>query len=237
MLTMHLSLVAGPPMAGLLAAAGGLKFCYLVDVVSFAASCTRRSGCRPMPPDGGRATVGLRAVGGGPAVHRAPQGGLGALLSDLSATVLAMPFALFPAINADRFGGDPKTLGPAHRRRWRPAGSSARRCPDRSRTVHRPGWRCRLCAVVWGVGLIGFGLVDGLTLTLGCLVVAGVGDVLAVVFRTSVIQLAGARTTCGAGRPAAGVRGRRGRAAVGQLPGRRPRLGHHRRLPARRSAG
>src|SRR4029453_13304979 len=39
-------------------------------------------------------------------------------------------------------------------------------------------------------GLIGFGLVDGLTLTLGFLVVAGVADVLAVVFRTSVIQLA-----------------------------------------------
>jgi hypothetical protein len=48
----------------------------------------------------------------------------------------------------------------------------------------------QLCTVVWGAGLIGFGLIDGLAPTLGFLVLAGVGDVLAVVFRTSVIQLA-----------------------------------------------
>ena len=48
----------------------------------------------------------------------------------------------------------------------------------------------QLCALVWGLGLIGFGLVDGLAATLGFLLVAGVADVLAVVFRTSVVQLA-----------------------------------------------
>src|SRR4051794_28194105 len=37
MLSMHLSLVAGPPLAGILTAAGGLRFCYLVDALSFAA--------------------------------------------------------------------------------------------------------------------------------------------------------------------------------------------------------
>jgi hypothetical protein len=35
----------------------------------------------------------------------------GALIADLNATVLAMPIALFPAINAERFGGSPSTLG------------------------------------------------------------------------------------------------------------------------------
>jgi hypothetical protein len=48
----------------------------------------------------------------------------------------------------------------------------------------------QLCTLVWGVGLVGFGLVDGLALTVGFLVLAGVADVLAVVFRSSVIQLA-----------------------------------------------
>ncbi len=35
----------------------------------------------------------------------------GVLLADMSATLLAMPIALFPAINAERFGGSPRTLG------------------------------------------------------------------------------------------------------------------------------
>ena len=64
-----------------------------------------------MPPDGGRATVGVRAVGDGLRFIAGRKVVLGALLSDLSATALAMPFALFPAINAERFGGEPKTLG------------------------------------------------------------------------------------------------------------------------------
>jgi MFS family permease len=189
MLTMHLSLVAGPPMAGLLAAAGGVKFCYLVDVVSFAASLYATFRLPSMPPDGGRATVGLRAVGEGLRFIAHRKVVLGALLSDLSATALAMPFALFPAINADRFGGDPKTLG-LLTAAVAAGGIVGTALSGPVSHVHRPGLAMQLCAVVWGVGLIGFGLVDGLTLTLGCLVVAGVGDVLAVVFRTSVIQLA-----------------------------------------------
>ena len=189
MLTMHLSLVAGPPLAGLLAAAGGLKFCYLVDVVSFAASLYATFRLPPMAPDGGRATVSLRAVGEGLRFIANRKVVLGALLSDLSATVLAMPFALFPAINADRFGGDPKTLG-LLTAAVAAGGILGTALSGPVSHIHRPGLAMQVCALVWGVGLIGFGLVDGLVLTLGFLVVAGVADVLAVVFRTSVIQLA-----------------------------------------------
>jgi hypothetical protein len=35
----------------------------------------------------------------------------GALLSDLAATFLAMPVAVFPVINQERFGGSPQVLG------------------------------------------------------------------------------------------------------------------------------
>jgi len=37
MLSMHVSAVVGPALAGLVAAAAGLKACYLVDAVSFGA--------------------------------------------------------------------------------------------------------------------------------------------------------------------------------------------------------
>jgi predicted MFS family arabinose efflux permease len=189
MLSMHLSLVAGPPLAGLLTAAGGLRFCYLVDVVSFAGSLYATFRLPPMLPDGGRATVGIRAVGEGIRfiLHRKVV--LGALLSDLSATVLAMPFALFPAVNADRFGGDPATLG-LLTAAVAAGGILGSALSGPVSHVRRPGLAMQLCALVWGLGLIGFGLVDGLVATLGFLLAAGVADVLAVVFRTSVIQLA-----------------------------------------------
>jgi MFS family permease len=189
MLSMHLSLVAGPPLAGLVTAAGGLKFCYLVDVVSFTASLYATFRLPPMPPDGGRATVGLRAVGEGFRFIAGRKVVLGALLSDLSATVLAMPFALFPAINAERFDGNPRTLG-LLTAAVAAGGILGTALSGPVSHVTRPGLAMQLCTLVWGAGLIGFGLVHGLALTLGFLVLAGIADVLAVVFRTSVIQLA-----------------------------------------------
>ena len=33
------------------------------------------------------------------------------LLTDLATTVLSMPISLFPLVNAERFGGNPRTLG------------------------------------------------------------------------------------------------------------------------------
>ena len=35
----------------------------------------------------------------------------GAFLADVNSTFFALPVALFPAINAERFGGNPQTLG------------------------------------------------------------------------------------------------------------------------------
>jgi len=35
----------------------------------------------------------------------------GAFLADVNATFFALPVSLFPAINAERFGGNPRTLG------------------------------------------------------------------------------------------------------------------------------
>jgi predicted MFS family arabinose efflux permease len=189
MLGMHLSLITGPPLAGLVTAAGGLKFCYVVDVVSFTASLYATYRLPPMPPDGRRATVSLRAVGEGMAFIAHRKVVLGALLSDLSATVLAMPFALFPAINAERFDGNPRTLG-LLTAAVAAGGILGTALSGPVSHVTRPGRAMQLCVVVWGLGLIGFGLTGGLALTLGFLLVAGVADVLSVVFRTSVIQLA-----------------------------------------------
>jgi MFS family permease len=189
MLSMHLSLVSGPPLAGLLAAAGGLKLCYVVDAASFAFSLYAVFRLPPMPPDGRRSGVGLGAVGAGLRYIAGRKVVLGALLSDLSATALAMPIALFPAINADRFGGSPRTLG-LLTAAVAVGGITGSTLSGPISHVARPGRAMLGCVLVWGLGLIGFGLAGDLPLTLGFLVVAGVADVLSVVLRTSVIQLA-----------------------------------------------
>jgi MFS family permease len=189
MLTMHLSLIAGPPLAGILTAAGGLRFCYLVDAVSFTFSLYAVFRLPPMPPDGGRATMSVRALGEGLRFIGSRKVVLGALLSDLSATALGMPFALFPAINADRFGGAPQTLG-LLTAAVAAGGVLGTALSGPVSHVTRPGRAMLLCTLGWGAGLIGFGLAGSLALTLGYLVVAGIADVLSVVFRSTVLQTA-----------------------------------------------
>jgi len=189
MLSMHLSLVAGPPLAGLLTAWAGLQFCYLVDSLSFLASLYavfRLPAMRPEGPGSGRGpravAEGLRFVGRNRPV-------LGALLTDLSATALAMPVALFPALNAQRFGGSPQTLG-LLTAALAVGGILGSALSGPVSHVHRHGRAMLVATVFWGLGLVGLGLVDGLAASLACLIVAGTADVLSVVFRTSLIQLA-----------------------------------------------
>jgi MFS family permease len=190
MLSMHLSVTVGPLLAGLLAAAGGLRACYLVDAISFAGALYGVARLPAMRPEGGGGTrPGFGAVLDGLRFIRHNRVLSGALLADLSATVLGMPFALFPAINAERFGGSPRTLGllaaaPAI------GGLLGTALSGPVGRVSRQGRAILVAGGVWGIGLAVLGLAQALWLAVACLVVAGTADVLSVVFRTTVIQLA-----------------------------------------------
>jgi hypothetical protein len=98
---------------GLIAAAPhlGLRACYLTDTVSFAAALYGIARLPAMRPSGGMTRPGPRAIAEGVGFIRRSQVIAGAFLADLNATVFGLPVALFPAINAQRFGGDPRTLG------------------------------------------------------------------------------------------------------------------------------
>ena len=112
-LSFQVTIIVGPALAGLITAAAGghLQACYLVDTVSFGAALYGVAGLPAMPPRPGANRPGLRAVAAGLQFIRRSQVLAGAFLADLSATVLGLPVALFPAINAERFGGSPLTLG------------------------------------------------------------------------------------------------------------------------------
>ncbi|MDT4912593.1 MAG: hypothetical protein QOC66_1721, partial [Pseudonocardiales bacterium] len=189
MLGMHATMVVGPSLAGLVAAAGGVKFCYLVDAVTFLASMYGVSRLPSMRPDGEGTRPGLTAVADGLRFLGRSRVLTGALLTDLNATVLAMPIALFPAVNAERFGGSPRTLG-LLTTAVAVGGIVGSGLSGPLGRVTRQG-RAMLVAVgVWGMALAGFGLVDGLAATLCLLAVAGIADVSSVVLRTTMIQVA-----------------------------------------------
>jgi len=189
MLVGHVSLTAGPALAGVLAAAGGLKFCYLVDVVSFAGALYGVAALPPMPPQGEALRPGLSAFFDGMRFIRANSVLTGALLADLSATVHGMPVALFPAINAHRFGGNPQTLG-LLTTALAVGGIIGSTLSGPIGRNARQGRTMLVAGAIWGLGLVGFGFAASLWLTLLCLVCAGTADVISVVSRTTIIQLA-----------------------------------------------
>jgi MFS family permease len=190
MFVMHASLIGGPALAGVITAAWGLKVCYLIDAVSFAAALYGVGQLPPMPPQGDSVSrPGLRAVAESLRFIRNRPVLSGALLADMSATVLGMPFAVFPAINADHFGGAAQTLGllmaaPSV------GGVIGMVLSGPVGHVSRPGRAMLVCGAVWGAGIAGFGLAGHLWLAMLLLAVAGAGDATSVVFRTTMIQTA-----------------------------------------------
>ena len=173
-LSFQIALTAGPALAGVIAAAPhlGLPACYLIDAASFAAALYGFAGLPAMRPQGGATRPGPRGVAEGIAFIRRSQVIAGAFLADLNATVFGLPVALFPAINAERFGGDPRTLG-LFTTAIGVGGLASAAFSGPAARMSRQG-RAMLCTVaVWGAAFAGFAVAPGLWLTLGLLAVAG----------------------------------------------------------------
>ena len=188
-LTFQICLTIGPAIAGLLTAAAGLRACYLIDALSFAAALYGVGRLPAMAPLGGAARPGPRAVAEGVRFIRRSQVLTGAFLADLNATVLGLPVALFPAINAERFGGGAQTLG-LLTAAVGVGGLAGSAFSGPVAPIARPG-RAMLAAVaVWGAAITGFAVAHSLWLALGLLAVAGAADTTTVVFRGTIVQAA-----------------------------------------------
>lgn len=189
LLSFQLAMLVGPSLAGLVTARWGVGGCYLVDAIAFCAGLYGMLGLPPMRPLGKVARPGLRAMARGLGfIARGPVL-RGAFLTDLLATVLAMPIALFPLVNAERFGGNPQTLG-LFLTAIAVGGIAVSTVSGYVTRSARPGIVMLAAVAVWGSGLAGFGLAGPLWLTLGCLALAGAADVVSVTSRGTVIQLA-----------------------------------------------
>jgi MFS family permease len=196
-LSFQIVLTAGPALAGLIAATPhlGLRACFLIDAVTFAAVLYGVARLPAMPSHPGAARPGTRpgtrpgprAVAEGVRFIRRSQPLAGAFLIDLNATVFGLPVALFPAINAERFGGRPGTLG-LFTAAVGLGGLVSAALSGPLRHVARHGRAMLLAVAVWGAAFAGFAVAPGLGLTLTLLGVAGAVDTFTVVFRQSILQ-------------------------------------------------
>lgn len=187
MISFYVSFLTGPVLAGAVTAAAGLRVCYLVDAVSFLASLYSVARLPAMPPEDGQARPGLRAVAEGLRYIRRQPVLAAAFLADIDGTVLGMPVALFPALNAARFGGSPQTLGLLN------AGLAAggllgSALSGPAGRVSRKSRAMLFTVAVWGAAIAGFGLARVLWLALLMLVLAGAADTTTVIFRGSIVQ-------------------------------------------------
>jgi MFS family permease len=180
------AMLAGPALGGLVLGAWGVGACYAVDAVTFCAALWGVVGLPATAPSGGR--PGVRGVLDGLAfVVRAPMV-RAALLTDLAATVLSMPISLFPLLNAERFGNDPRTLG-LFLSAIAVGGVLASVLSGVFTRRALQGVVMLVGATAWGAALAAFAAVPDPWLGLAFLVVAGAADTVSVVARSTIIQL------------------------------------------------
>ncbi|MFD7783733.1 MFS transporter [Streptomyces nojiriensis] len=187
-LSFQTAMLAGPATAGLIIARWDFPAAYAIQAMAMAVSMLTVIRLPAMQPEGAKAAGGRRRPerGGWRIVLRRPRL-WGSMATDLSATLLAMPIALFPLVDETRFGGNPRTLG-LFLSAVAVGGITAGLLSGTVTRRRRAGL-VQLCAAgVWGLALAGFGLVESLWPALGCLAVAGAADTVSVVTRSALVQ-------------------------------------------------
>ena len=184
---MQVLLLGSPVLAGLAIAAWGVDGCFVLDAATFFAAIYGVFGLPAMPPEPNADGKDDRSVIGGlRLVFRTPIL-IGAFLADLNATVLAMPVAMFPVINSEKFGGSPATLGlflPALALGGVLVGTLSGRI-TRSR---RPGILMLIGGFVWAVALASFAAINVFWVAIPFLAIAGAADSVSVIARGTIVQ-------------------------------------------------
>ena len=112
----------------------------------------------------------------------------GAFLTDVCATFFGLPTSLFPALNAERFGGDPRTLG-LFTAAVGVGGMVTAVLSGPLKHVTRQGAAMLVGAAIWGAAFAVFAIAHSLWLTLLALAVAGAADTITVVARGTIVSI------------------------------------------------
>jgi MFS family permease len=179
----ELAAIGGPALGGVLIATVGLPATYGFDLVTFAASLGLLSMMRAVPPAPDAERPSLRRIREGWDYARSRPELIGTYVVDIVAMFFGMPMALFPAA-ATALGGA-GVLGLLYAA---PAVGSliTTATSGWSSRVHRHGAAVCVAAAVWGAGVVTFGLASDLWLALAGLVIAGGGDMVSGLFRSTI---------------------------------------------------
>ncbi len=187
-ITFQASVLIGPALGGVTIGWLGVGGCYVVDAVTFGLGFYGAFGLPAMRPEGGTARPGLPGVVDGLGFLARNPPVRGALLTDLATTVLSFPISLFPLINAERFDGNPRTLG-LFLTAIATGGVLASTFSGAFTRLPRPGLVMLVGSGCWGGSLVLFGVVPNRWSALFFLMLAGVADTVAVVSRSTIVQL------------------------------------------------
>ncbi|MBO0818627.1 MAG: MFS transporter, partial [Actinobacteria bacterium] len=180
--------LAGPAIAGLVIAQFGVAATFGADAASYLICALMAARLRPLWPGGGGRRAGLGSFAEGLGYLRHHRLVTGLLLVDVTAMVFGMPSALFPAIGAGRFHGGATTVGLLYAAPAAGALAGALTSGWIAR-VRRAGRVLLASVMVWGLAVCGFGLAPSLPMALAWLALAGTGDLVSEVLRSSMLQL------------------------------------------------
>lgn len=183
--------IAGPLLAGVLIPLIGLPTLYLLDAIALLATLWATWRLPPVPPETGtRRRAGIKEIAAGfryAAMHKVL---LVSFLVDVIAMAVGMPRIVFPEL-AQRTFGDPPGGGLAMGLLFAaiPLGMVvAGMFSGWLHRVQRQGVAVTIAICVWGLGVGLFGLTGSLWLAVLFLAVAGAGDLVSGVYRSSMLQ-------------------------------------------------
>ncbi|MEV5173957.1 MFS transporter [Streptomyces flaveolus] len=186
---MQTGLVAGPLLAGVLIPVIGLPELYLIDALALCVTVWAVFRLPALPPLGATARrAGLRAIAEGFRYISRHKVLLLSFLADIVAMVFGMPRALFPELAAHTYGSYGEGLALGVLFAGIPVGAVLGGLfSGVFSRARRHGWMVIGAVVGWGVAVAGFGLSGNLWVAVAFLAVAGVADMVSMVFRGAIL--------------------------------------------------
>ncbi|WP_244870641.1 MFS transporter [Catellatospora sp. IY07-71] len=184
--------IAGPMLAGALIPLLGLPLLYLLDALALTAALYAVYRLPSLPPLNGTARrAGLRDILDGfryLATHRLL---MVSMAADVIAMVLGMPRALFPQLADTAYPGVDENFALGLLYAAVPIGALVGGLLSGTFShIRRHGLMVVLAVCAWGAAIVGFGLSSSIWLAVVFLGLAGVADMVSMVFRGTILQTA-----------------------------------------------
>ncbi|MCX4743402.1 MFS transporter [Streptomyces antibioticus] len=187
---MQTGLVAGPLLAGALIPVIGLPELYLIDAFALCVALWAVVRLPALPPLAGAVArrAGLREIAEGFRYIARHKVLLLSFLADVIAMVFGMPRALFPQLAAETYASYGEGLAYGLLFAAIPVGAVLGGLFSGTfARARRHGWMVIWAVVAWGAAIAAFGLSDGLWWAVVFLAVAGVADMVSMVFRGAIL--------------------------------------------------